>query len=75
MLKNPERNWQRKAEENYQKAVEIDPWNADYLVALGRLYRKQGLSQRARRLFEQALEILPHHSGAQEEMAELSEVS
>ena len=72
LLHNPDKKWQRLAEESYRKALEIDPWNADYLVCLGRLYRKQGLTTRARRHFEMALEILPAHNQAQQELAELS---
>lgn len=71
LLHNPDTKWQRLAEESYRKALEIDPWNADYLVALGRLYRKQGLDTRARRHFEMALEILPAHGQAQEELTAL----
>ena len=71
LLKNPDRRWQRLAEESYRKAVEIDPWNADYLVSLGQLYKEQGLLRRARRQFEKALGILPHHVRAQEELARL----
>lgn len=72
LLHNPDTKWQRLAEDSYRKALEIDPWNADYLVCLGRLYRKQGLATRARRHFEMALEILPAHTEAQEELGSLS---
>ena len=72
LLHNPDTKWQRLAEESYRKALEIDPWNADYLVCLGRLYRKQGLTTRARRHFEMALEILPAHIQAREELSSLS---
>jgi tetratricopeptide (TPR) repeat protein len=69
---NPDHRWQKMAEESYQKAVDMDPWNADYLVALGRLYTSQGLDQRARKVIERALEILPHHVQAQEALKVLS---
>ena len=71
LLHNPDHRWQRLAEESYRKAVDIDPWNADYLVALGQLYKRQGLARRARRHFEKALEILPHHPLAREELGVL----
>ncbi|MGD8375818.1 MAG: tetratricopeptide repeat protein [Acidobacteriota bacterium] len=71
LLKNPDHRWQRLAEESYLRASEIDPWNADYLVALGKLYREQGLAMRARKQFEKALEILPHHNAAREELRSL----
>jgi tetratricopeptide (TPR) repeat protein len=71
LLHNPDNRWQRLAEESYRKALELDPWNADYLVSLGQLYRRQGLSRRARRHFEMALEILPEHSAARDELSSL----
>ena len=61
---NPDKRWQRHAEENYQKAIEMDPWNPDHLLALARLYRSQGLRSRARKLVEKALEITPNHPQA-----------
>jgi len=71
LLRNPDHRWQRLAEESYLKAVEIDPWNADYLVALGILYKGKGLSMRARHHFEKALEILPQHARAKAELKSL----
>jgi len=71
LLRNPDHRWQRLAEESYLRAVEIDPWNADYLVALGLLYKGQGLALRARHQFEKALEILPQHVRARTELKSL----
>jgi tetratricopeptide (TPR) repeat protein len=70
-VRNPDRRWQRQAEENYQKAIEMDPWNPDHLVALGRLYRSQGLPARARKVIEKAVEITPNHAEARTILAEL----
>lgn len=70
-VRNPDKRWQRHAEENYQKAIELDPWNPDYLISLARLYRAQGLRARARKLVEKALEITPNHA---EGLALLGEV-
>jgi tetratricopeptide (TPR) repeat protein len=64
LSKNPNTKWQKMAEEAFQKACEIDPWNAEYEVALGNFYRGQGLEIRARKHFEKALEILPTHPAA-----------
>lgn len=61
-VRNPDNRWQRHAEENYQKAIDLDPWNPDYPVALARLYQGQGLHSRARKLLEKALEITPNHA-------------
>mgnify|MGYP001136989735 CR=1 FL=1 len=71
-MKNPEARWQRMAEQSYLKAVEFDPWNADYHVTLGRFYKKRGLRLRARKQFEEALRIVPNHGAAIEEIADLS---
>jgi tetratricopeptide (TPR) repeat protein len=70
-VRNPDHRWQRHAEENYQKAIDLDPWNPDHLVALGRLYRSQGLQSRARKVIEKALEITPNHAEGRAILAEL----
>ncbi|MGH2628810.1 MAG: tetratricopeptide repeat protein, partial [Anaerolineales bacterium] len=70
-VRNPDQRWQRRAEENYQKAVDLDPWNPDHLVSLARLYRLQGLKSRARKMLEKALEITPNHKEAQAELSEI----
>ncbi len=69
--RNPESRWQRMAEQNYLKATELDAWNADYLITLGRFYKRKGLKLRARRQFEQALKIAPSHQGATQELEKL----
>jgi tetratricopeptide (TPR) repeat protein len=71
LVRNPDRRWQRQAEESYQKAIDMDPWNPDHLVSLGRLYRSQGLHSRARKVIEKALEITPNHTEARAILAEL----
>lgn len=69
--KNPEARWQRMAEQNYAKASELDPWNADYRVSLGRFYKKRGLKLRARKQFEEALTVVPGHEDALQELESL----
>lgn len=69
--RNPEARWQRLAEQNYLKATELDPWNADYRISLGRFYKGRGLKLRARKQFEWALEILPGHEEAIQELSTL----
>ena len=64
LSKNPNTKWQKMAEEAFTKACDLDPWNAEYQVALGRFYQNQGLGMRARRHFEKALEIAPSHAVA-----------
>lgn len=71
LARNPEARWQRMAEENYAKATELDPWNAEYWMSLGRLYKRQGLSLRARKQFEEALKLVPNNSEILEELKSL----
>lgn len=68
-VRNPDAKWQRMAETNYQKAVQLDGWNAEYKVCLGRFYKKRGLKLRARKQFEEALQVVPGHTVATEELA------
>jgi tetratricopeptide (TPR) repeat protein len=68
---NPDHRWQKRAEVDFNRACELEPFNADYLVSLARLYRRQGLALRARRTLERALEILPSHEEAQAELKAL----
>jgi len=70
-VRNPEARWQRQAEQNYSRATELDPWNADYWISLGRFYKKRGLKLRARKQFEEALKIAPKHKVATEELESL----
>lgn len=65
---NPDHRWQKRAEADFSRACELDPFNADYLVSLARLYKGQGLALRARKTLERALEILPGHEEAQAEL-------
>ena len=67
-VRNPEARWQRMAEENYARAADLDPWNVDYRIGLGRFYKKRGLALRARRQFEEALKLAPGHDVASEEL-------
>jgi tetratricopeptide (TPR) repeat protein len=67
-VRNPEARWQRMAEENYTRAAELDPWNVEYRISLGRFYKKRGLALRARRQFEEALKLVPEHDVAVQEL-------
>lgn len=70
-VRNPEARWQRAAEQHYNRATELDGWNAEYRVGLGRFYKKRGLKLRARKQFEEALQIVPDHETARRELQEL----
>jgi len=70
-VRNPEGRWQRMAEENYRRATQLDPWNADYWVSLARLYKKRGMKLRARKNFEEALKLVPNKPEILQELANL----
>jgi tetratricopeptide (TPR) repeat protein len=57
LAKNPK--WRQDAEKNLRIATNLDPWKADYFVALGSLYQEVGLHLRARKAFEQAKAVDP----------------
>ena len=57
LSKNPK--WRQDAEKNLRIATNLDPWKADYFIALGSLYQEVGLHLRARKAFEQAKAVDP----------------
>ncbi|ANM28809.1 hypothetical protein ABI59_03095 [Acidobacteria bacterium Mor1] len=69
--RNPDARWQRMAEKNFCKATELDPWNPDYWLNLGRFYKHRGLTLRARKQFEEVLKIAPSHEEAVSELKAL----
>lgn len=70
-VRNPDRRWQKMAEHSFLQAIKLDPWNADFYFTLGQFYKRQGLSVRARRQFERALEIQPSLTKAADEILAL----
>ena len=70
--RNPEARWQRMAEENLAKATELDPWNAEIWMSLGRLYKRQGLRLRAKKQFEEALKLVPNNPDVLKELKSVS---
>jgi tetratricopeptide (TPR) repeat protein len=53
--RNP--HWRRDAAESYQRALSVDPENAEALISLGDLYKTEGLISRAQTCYEDALKI------------------
>lgn len=70
--RNPEVRWQRMAEQSYLRAAELDPWNPEYRLSLGRFYKTRGLNLRARKQFEEILQMVPGHAAAQSELEALA---
>jgi tetratricopeptide (TPR) repeat protein len=62
------RGFSKKAEKNFLRAIELEPWNPEAIVGLGILYKKEGLTTRAKKQFERALEIEPGHQAARQEL-------
>jgi len=61
----------KKAEKDFLKAAELEPWNPEAYVGLGILYKKEGLMMRAKKQFEKALEVDAEHKVARRELAAL----
>ena len=53
--KNP--NWQHQSRESLERAIDLDAWKPQYLDALGELFDRAGMTQRAGRMHAQASAI------------------
>jgi curved DNA-binding protein CbpA len=62
--RNP--RWKKDAEENFLKAIQIDPSDGDTYAQLGALYARGGLHSKAREMFKTALQWDPANQVAQE---------
>jgi len=58
----------KKAEQDFIRAVNLEPWNPETYVGLGLLYKKVGLKVKANRHFEKALSFDPEHEVALREL-------
>jgi len=59
---------QKKAEENFLRAIDLEPWNPECYVGLGLLYKQEGLRVKAKKQFKKALEFDPDHNIALKEL-------
>ncbi len=59
----------KKAEEDFLRAIELEPWNPECYVGLGILYREEGMTLKATRLFQKALQYDAEHEIALKELA------
>ena len=66
--KNP--RWKKDAEENFLRAIERDPTNAEIYSQLGSLYARGGLHSKARDMFTKALQWDPSNAEAVEGLAQ-----
>jgi tetratricopeptide (TPR) repeat protein len=60
--RNP--NWRREAAESMQHALSIDPNHVDAMIALGDIYRSEGLTSRAQSCYDDVLKIAPENQQA-----------
>jgi hypothetical protein len=64
--------WQRwEAIQQFEKAIELDPFDASAYLQFGVLYEQMRLPWRARTLYSKVLEIDPTHRAANERLASL----
>ena len=62
----------RKAEQDFLKAIQLEPWNPEGHVGLGLLYKAEGLQTKAVKSLEKALEVEPGHAAARDALDELT---
>jgi len=61
----------RAAEKNLAKAINLDPWNPEPLVALGLLFFNENMQKRAEGFFRKALSIDPENTIAKKRLKEI----
>ncbi len=62
----------RKSEQDYLKAIQLEPWNPEGHFGLGLLYKSEGLLTKAIKSLEKALEAEPGHTAARDALDELT---
>ena len=65
----------RAAEKNLSNAVDLDPWSAEPLVALGILFLNENMVKRAENFFRKAISIDPENKIAKKRLADIIESS
>ncbi len=66
------RAYVKKSEQDFLKAIELEPWNPEGYVGLGMLYKTEGLKTKAVKHFEKAVSVDPDHASAREALEELT---
>jgi Flp pilus assembly protein TadD len=69
LSKNPK--WCREAEEHFQKAIELEPFNPANYLGMANMYREVGLLLRAEALLKKAQEAAPGDKSVLEAQAQL----
>jgi curved DNA-binding protein CbpA len=63
--------YRNEAIEQFQKAIQLDPWRESVYVAFAELFESMQLPGRARAVYSKLLEISPTHAKARERLAAL----
>ena len=63
--------WRKEAEDSFQRAVDLEPDNAENHLYLAFLYRNSALKLRAKRCFMKVLELDPSNDVAKAQIAEI----
>lgn len=63
--------YRNEAIQQFERAIELDPWNTTVLVQFAELYEEMQLPSRALPLYSKVLEINPLHGKARERFVEL----
>lgn len=63
--------FKKKAEEDFLKAIELEPWNPEAYLGLGLLYLSEGLEIKAKKYIKKAVEIDPDHHQARAALEKL----
>ncbi len=59
----------RAAQKNFEKALELDPWNEESMVRMGLLFELEQMQQRAEGFFRKALSINPDNAIARKKLS------
>lgn len=68
MAKSKVPPFHKKAEEDFQKAIKLEPSNPEFYVGLGTYYKEEGFFDKAKKQFKKALEIDPENKIALKEL-------
>ena len=64
--------FRKKAQEDFLKAISLEPWNPEAYVGLGFLYKNEGLLTKASKQFQKALEADADHKLARQELEQIN---
>ena len=74
LVRNPDYKWQKRAEQSFLRAAELDPWNAEHFVQLGAFYRAHNLLRKAKKNFLRATQVMPSNPEALKALSEMKNI-